>query len=243
MFEARLARQDRRLAEEFLQEMDWDESRDGPIRTQYTESYWIENLLWALAPNSLSNFIWGNTGNEHEARDLEDGHGPNLEQRSSAPVGSPTRNSQFVEDVNASAADLEVEDENDKVFICLVEKASSSGRPSNWRLTHAKMNRKSRSSAQLDIPAGSIVSENTLANPQGMDKALFQALREKLLRRQKSRSWRWLLPKMISAFEFWEVSKSLCSLLAVPVLTSRFCRLLNSVIVRILVVVSQECSL
>ena len=98
--------------------MDWDEGRDGPKRTQYTETYWIENLLWALAPNFLGSFFWENTGNEQAASDLEAYQGSNPDLRRSAPVDSPvTRNDRIVEDINAKAADQWPDGGNEKVFI------------------------------------------------------------------------------------------------------------------------------
>jgi hypothetical protein len=200
-FEARIPGTDRKVAEDFLRRMDWNVKRDGPMVTHYFKSDWLENLLWTLTPSLLGRLSFESSSNQTEAGDLEACSDPHLSQ------SIPDLANQGKQDIRTKKGhrlSLKDAEENELVFICLFNRRSSS-----WRLCYAKVRRSSKvQSSWAQERQNRAVNENTDIESQNMDKALFLALREKLLGKRASQVWnwtRWISPMEISALEFWEV--------------------------------------
>jgi hypothetical protein len=186
--------------------MNWDVSRDGPMNTHYFKSYWLENLFWSVAPGFLGRFVRESSPNWRGVRDIEASGMSDSGQESSAPQDLAGQEVHIDEGSNGNNKTFKEDDNNEAVFICLMDKRSNS-----WRLSHAKVRRTGKSEAratregQREIVEDENNRNEESPNLSGMDKSLFQALRQKLLRRQISFAWRWLTPKKLSGIEFWEV--------------------------------------
>ncbi|KAE9367293.1 hypothetical protein N431DRAFT_513570 [Stipitochalara longipes BDJ] len=188
-FKARIAGSDRRAAEDFLQRMNWNVKRDGPKVTHCFKLQWLENLLWVLAPNLLDRFSFELRGMGTESEDLEAGGGLTSQQPELNP---PARSHQDpVRQIGINLTIDEADAKRDLVYVCLVNRESN-----NWRLKHAKVYR------SLNIKTLETQEAEARGVTQNMDKALFLALRERLVRRLKGNSW--FSPLTITGLEFWE---------------------------------------
>lgn len=135
---------------------------------------WLEDLLWALAPNMLGRFSFESSGNGAESGDLEAGRGPDRVE----PAPSPTdRGSQGIgtQKVRRLISD---DAEKEMVYICLFKRTSN-----EWRLRHAKINRSSL------VKISEVQEAVDGIDSQNMDKALFLALRERVVGRWKGTRW------------------------------------------------------
>jgi hypothetical protein len=164
--------------------MNWNVKRDGLMVTHCFNFRWLEDFLWALVPNLLARFSFESSGNGGEAGDLEVGRDPSLVEP------DPTnRESQGIG--TRKGRRLISDDTQDEVlYICLINRKGN-----QWRLRHAKVYRSSDiKSPEMQEGEDGIISRN-------MDKVLFLALREKLMRS-------WFNPLVITGLEFWEVRLS-----------------------------------
>jgi hypothetical protein len=168
--------------------MDWHVKRDGPMVTHCFNLRWLEDLLWALAPNILDRFSFESSGNGAEAGDLEAGRSPDPVE----PAPSPTDRGSQVIGTQKFRRLISDNAENEMVYICLFERTSK-----EWRLKHAKINRSSH------VKISQVQEAVDGFDSQNMDKALFLALRERIVGSWKGINW--FNPMVIKGLEFWEV--------------------------------------
>lgn len=186
--------------------MNWDVSRDGHINTHYFKSYWLQNIFWTLLPSFMGRVFGDSSISWRGARDIEASGPSDLGQASSTPQDQAGQEVHIDDGTNENTKTLKEDSKNKKVFICLVDKRSSS-----WRLSHAKVQLNSKNEAQTASEnqrqkvEDNNTSEDRYPGLSGMDKSLFLALRQKLLCRQMLYTWRWLTPTKLSGIEFWEV--------------------------------------
>ena len=209
--------------------MDWNVQRDGPMVTHPFTSKWLEDLIWTLAPGLLGRFSWETSTISTNSSDLEAGGGSRFGRTISGSSGRSSDLSSGGFD-GSPAQEMDIGTRpissttriTDPIYVCLYKRKSGF-----WRLRHAKLPQFGTKSQPL--------GNNTMELPAyslNMNKVLFLALREKLLRKRSSRTsdrewsaslrqWKlkiggclrrsthWLLqlfnPISISGFEFWEV--------------------------------------
>ena len=196
-------------------------------------SKWFEDLVWTLAPGLLGRFSWETSTISANSSDLEAGGSLGLRSTTS-------RSSERSTDPSSGGSDsLPVQETDietrlmsstiaitDPIYICLYKRKGGF-----WRLRHAKLPRFGTNSQ----PQGVVQGNNTTQPPTyslNMNRVLFLALREKILRARSSRTskrecstsvWQWNLkirgylrrstywllqffnPISISGLEFWEV--------------------------------------
>jgi hypothetical protein len=169
--------------------MNWNVKRDGPMVTHCFNFRWLEDFLWALSPNLLGRFSFELSRNGVEAGDLEVGRDPSLIEP------DPTnRESQGI-GIQKGRRLISNDAEDELLYICLIKRKGN-----QWRLKHAKVYRSSDvKSPEMQEGEDGIVSRN-------MDKLLFFALREKLMRSSKGTGW--FNPLVITELKFWEVRLS-----------------------------------
>jgi hypothetical protein len=209
-FKAQIPGNDMKAAIDFLRQMDWNIKRDGPMVNQFIKSDWLENLLWTLAPSLLGRFPSELSSNQAEG-DLEAGR--DLPSAQSVP-DSANQAEQDIQTKKVHRSNLKDPEDNELVFICLFNRRSRS-----WRLCHAKVRRSSKAQSSgvhesQDWTASESIDTESQVCSQNMDKALFLALRDKLLGERLSKMWnwiRWFSPIEISGLEFWEVRPVLSS--------------------------------
>jgi hypothetical protein len=174
--------------------MDWKVERDGPMVTHCFNLQWLENLLWVLAPNLLGRFSFELPSIGTESEDLEAGRDSNLPQSMSSPTNKGQEGVETQMGRHSTVIDADAE--RDLVYVCFFNRKNN-----NWRLKHAKVYRSSN--IKLSVTQE---GEGKKIN-QNMDKALFLALRERLVGVLKGAGW--FSPLVITGLEFWEVRPSL----------------------------------
>jgi hypothetical protein len=152
---------------------------------------WLEDLLWVLAPGLLNRFSFEIPSKGMESEDLEAGRDSNLPK----PISNSTNRGQqcFITQMDGQGAVDDADAKRDLVYVCLFNRKGND----DWRLKHAKVYR----NCNIKAPETSETEDSKVT--QNMDKALFLALRERLVKGLKGTGW--FSPLVITGLEFWEV--------------------------------------
>ncbi len=186
------------MADIFLRKMNWDISRDGPEIRRYTNSYWTRNLVWNLMPSIFAVFWNTSSDNPQELQDLEANTTQNIQQ--SSPNASETHGQVTVREEGTDS--LKKGKSENKTFVLIFRERSGFK-----RLSHTDLS----GTCKHQIRGGKIIEhqtervESNSNQAMSKDMALFLSIRNKLLRKQILRRWKWLVPLKVSKMEFWEV--------------------------------------
>jgi hypothetical protein len=164
---------------------------------RYFKLGWIETLVGVLAPHLLGRFFWEGSSEGGTSTDLEASNQPEGSPKLVIPLTNPRNVGSRIKDKSHCRSTARDPEDDELVYICIFDHKNNS-----WRLRHARMDKDNESKPSIELDSavnssnnhnGSIVSDDTARTcPRNMDKALFQALRKKLLERSTQGFWKWI---------------------------------------------------